>query len=63
MTSQTLIRMQLFFSRPDLKKPIFGVFEAKYLWKYLSFHMHQNEQSIIIIACHEIITQNNIVMN
>ena len=36
LTSQTLIRNQLHFFRPDLKKLFFGVFEAKYLWKYLS---------------------------
>ena len=39
LASQTLIRTQLLFSRPDLKKPIFGVFEAKYFWKYLSYHI------------------------
>ena len=32
LTSQTLIRTQLLFSRPDLKKP-------KYLWKYLSYQI------------------------
>ena len=46
LTSQTLIRTQLLFSRPDLKKPIFGVFEGKYLWKYLS---HQIVMYIIRI--------------
>ena len=39
LTSQILIRTQLLFSRPDLKNLFFGVFEAKYLWKYLSYQI------------------------